>query len=112
MGAGGRPACDGQANFFLGAMGGSSADAIICKTLGGVVTFWNAGAVEVYGYAPDEMVGRGVAELFPPDRKDELEALLARVRRGEKIKQHETKRVRKDGTVIDVSVSVSPVRDA
>jgi PAS domain S-box-containing protein len=112
MGAGGRPACDGQAKSFLAAIVESSADAIIGKTLDGVVTFWNAGAIEMYGYTPGEMVGRCVEEIFPPDRKDELERILEHARRGEKIKHLETKRVRKDGTVIDVSVSVSPVRDS
>jgi PAS domain S-box-containing protein len=110
--AGERRACGGEAKSFLAAIVESSADAIIGKSLDGVITFWNAGAVEMYGYTSAEMVGRSVTKIFPPDREGELGPILAQVRRGEKIKQLETKRVRKDGTVIDVSVSVSPVRDS
>jgi PAS domain S-box-containing protein len=105
-------ACAGQAGSFLAAIVESSADAIIGKTLDGIVTFWNAGAVEMYGYAADEMIGHSVAELFPSDHEGELAPILAHVRRGENIKNLETRRVRKDGSVIDVSVSVSAVRDA
>lgn len=108
----GGQACEGWAQSFLAAIVESSADAIIGKTLDGIITSWNAGAVEMYGYAAPEMIGRSVAGLFPPDRVGELGPILARLRRGETIKQLETERVRKDGSVIEVSVSVSPVRDA
>jgi PAS domain S-box-containing protein len=96
----------------LAAIVESSDDAIIGKTLDGIVTSWNPGAVRMYGYTAQEMVGRSVATIFPPDRVGELAPILDQLRRGEAVDHFETSRVRKDGTVIDVSVSVSPIRDA
>jgi PAS domain S-box-containing protein len=89
-----------------------SADAIISKTLDGIVTSWNAGATALYGYAPDEMIGKPVSLLLPPGHPNELPAILARLRRGERVISYVAQRVRKDGTVLDVSLTVSPVRDA
>jgi PAS domain S-box-containing protein len=96
----------------LAAIVESSDDAIIGKTLDGIVTSWNPGAERMYGYTAQEMVGRSVATIFPPDRVGELGPILDQLRRGEVVDHFETSRVRKDGTVIDVSVSVSPIRDA
>jgi PAS domain S-box-containing protein len=96
----------------LAAIVESSSDAIIGKTLDGVITNWNAGAEQMYGYAPDEIVGRHVSILIPPDRADELVPILERVRRGERIEHLDTKRRRKDEAILDVSIAVSPIRDA
>jgi PAS domain S-box-containing protein len=99
------------AALWLAAIVESSADAIIGKTLGGVITSWNWGAEQMYGYAAEEMVGCNVSVLVPPDRPDELPAMLARLAGGERVARFETQRLRKDGTVIVVEVSVSPIRD-
>jgi PAS domain S-box-containing protein len=97
--------------FRLAAIVDSSDDAIIGKTLDGTITSWNAGATAIYGYPPEEMIGRDIAALMPEDRVHELVPILSRLARGQRVSHFETKRVRKDGTVIDVSVSVSPVLD-
>jgi PAS domain S-box-containing protein len=102
---------DGESRSRLAAIVEASTDAIIGKTLAGIITSWNAGAVAMYGYAAEEMIGRDISVLFPPDRPGELAPILDQIRRGGRVDHYETKRVRKDGTVIDVSVSVSPVRD-
>ncbi len=94
----------------LAAIVESSEDAIIGKTLEGVVTSWNAAAERMYGYSQDEMVGQSVARIFPPGRASELVAILEQVRRGLRVGHFDTERVRKDGTVIEVSISVSPIR--
>jgi two-component system sensor kinase FixL len=89
----------------------SSDDAIVGKTLQGVVTTWNTGAVRMFGYRADQMVGHTLERLFPPGLFPEEADILARVGRGERIQHYETTRVRKDGQEIEVSVSISPVRD-
>ena len=89
----------------------SSEDAIIGKDLDGIITNWNPGAQRLYGYTADEVLGRPIALLVPADRPDELPAIMARLRRGERIQQYETVRVRKDGVPIEVSVSISPILD-
>lgn len=89
----------------------SSVDAIIGWTLDGVVTSWNAGAEQMYGYAAGEIVGRHVSELIRPDRIGELRPVLDRLARGERVETFETKAHHMDGRVIDVSVSISPIRD-
>jgi len=103
---------DFEATSRLAAIVESSADAIISKTLDGVITSWNAGAEHQYGYASDEIIGRSMFELIPLDRSGELMPILERVRQGERIEHLQTKRRRKDGTILDVSLSISPVRDA
>jgi PAS domain S-box-containing protein len=90
----------------------SSEDAILGYTLEGVLTSWNPGAERLFGYAAREVVGQSVDRLVPPERPDELPDILARLRRGERIEHYETQRVRKDGQRLDVSLSISPVRDA
>jgi PAS domain S-box-containing protein len=99
-----------QAQRLLAAIVESSDDAIIGKTLEGVITFWNSGAQRMYGYTPDEVVGRSISVLVPPEQADELPAILARLRRGEIIDHYETVRRRKDGAQIDVAVTISPIR--
>jgi PAS domain S-box-containing protein len=87
-------------------------DAIIGKTLDGVITTWNAGAERLYGYTADEAIGRSISFLLPLDRGDELSELLAPLSRNERIEHYETARQRKDQTIIDVSLSISPIKDA
>ncbi len=89
----------------------SSEDAIIGKTLEGIITSWNQGAERVYGYTAKEVIGRSIAILAPPDRLDELPTILARLAQGEAIDHYETVRIRKDGQVLPVSLAISPIRD-
>lgn len=87
-------------------------DAIFAKTLDGTITTWNAAAEALYGWRADEIVGRNVAVLVPDDRKDELRLIFERLRRGEQIATFQTQRVAKDGAVVDVSLTISPVKSA
>jgi PAS domain S-box-containing protein len=96
---------------YLAAIVASSNDAIIGKTLDGEIVSWNAAAEHLYGYTAEEMVGCSIARLIPPDLPDELLSILERLRRGEHIEQHDTVRVGNDGRRLDVSVSVSPIRN-
>ena len=90
----------------------SSDDAIVSKDLSGVVQSWNPSAERMFGYTADEMIGKSITVLFPPDRLDEEPKILEQIRRGERVDHFETVRVRKDGTPLDVSVTISPVKDA
>ncbi len=96
----------------LAAIVESSNDAIISKNLDGIIVSWNKGAERLYGYTAEEIVGKPLTILVLPDHPDELPALMERLRRGEHISHYETVRVAKDGTRIDVSLTISPVRDA
>ena len=89
----------------------TSDDAIISKNLEGVIQTWNRGAANIFGYTADEVVGKPVTLLMPPERYDEEPGILARLRRGERIDHYETVRRRKDGTLLDISLTVSPIRD-
>ena len=89
-----------------------SDDAIIAKTLDGTITSWNAGAERLYGYSGREAVGRPIALIIPPELGDELPKILAQIARGERVEPYDTVRMTKDGRRIDVSVTVSPTRDA
>src|ERR687893_450213 len=89
----------------------SSADAIIGKTLEGIITSWNKGAQSIYGYSANEAVGQPISMLVPPERADEVPKILEKVGRGEKVVHSETVRVTKDGRRLDISLSVSPIRD-
>jgi PAS domain S-box-containing protein len=95
----------------LAAIVTSSSDAIISKTLEGVVTNWNPGAQFIYGYTAGEMIGQSVTRAVPPDRLDEFRSIMELVRRGERVHDCETVRIRKDGQRIHVALSVSPLRD-
>ena len=90
----------------------SSDDAIIATDLLGIITSWNRGAQRLYGYAPEDVIGKSATLLIPPDSLDEEESILQRIRRGELVEHFETTRRRKDGMPIGVSLSVSPVRNA
>jgi PAS domain S-box-containing protein len=90
----------------------SSDDAIISETLEGVITSWNGGAERLYGYTAAEAVGRPISFIIPPDRPDEMPRLLARLERGEHIESYETVRMRKDETRLEVSLTMSPIRNA
>ena len=95
----------------LAAIVDSSADAIVSKTLGGVVTSWNGGAERLFGYAAEEMIGQSITRIIPADRQHEEVEFLRRLRQGEVIDHYETVRVAKDGRTLEVSVTISPVRD-
>jgi PAS domain S-box-containing protein len=99
------------AESFLGALVESADDAIISKNLDGVVRSWNPAAERLYGYSAEEMIGKPISLLVPADHPDEEPQILQRIRRGERIEHYETKRVKKDGSVIDVALTVSPIRD-
>jgi PAS domain S-box-containing protein len=90
----------------------SSDDAIVSKTLEGVITSWNGGAERLFGYTAKEAVGQPISMIIPLDRRDEETRILARIRQGEPIEHFDTVRVRKDGTKVEISLSISPVRDA
>jgi PAS domain S-box-containing protein len=95
----------------MAALVASSEDAIVSKDLNGIVTSWNASAERIYGWPAEEIVGRSKALVIPPDLPNELPAILAKIRAGERIDHYETRRIRKDGTIFDAAISVSPVRD-
>ena len=100
-----------QAREHLAAIVDSSDDAIISKTLAATITAWNRGAEKIFGYTSSEAVGKSMRMLIPPERLDEETDILARIGRGLSVEHFETVRVRKDGRKIDVSVTISPVRD-
>jgi PAS domain S-box-containing protein len=95
----------------LAAIVASSDDAIVSKTLDGTVMSWNEGARQIFGYEASEMVGQPITKFIPPELHPEEKQILARLRRGERIHHYETVRVAKDGRRVDVSLTVSPVRD-
>jgi PAS domain S-box-containing protein len=101
-----------EALLHLAAIVESSDDAILGKNLEGIITSWNAAAERMYGYSAEEIVGQPVTLLFAPDRQDEFTQIMARIRRGERIDHYETARVRKDGTRLTVSVTISPIKDS
>src|SRR5215467_8397840 len=100
-----------MAQAFLAAIVESAEDAIVGKTLEGIVTSWNQGAEKIFGYTAEEMVGRSITTLIPPDHPNEEPTILQRIRRGERVEHYETKRIRKDGQIIDVSLTISPIRN-
>ena len=108
----GRKNADEEANSRLAAIVTSSNDAIIGESLDGIITDWNRGAEAVFGYAAEEMIGKTMLALLPDGHKGETAQILERIRRGERIERYETRRRRKDGEIIDVSLTVSPVRDS
>lgn len=89
----------------------SSDDAIMSKDLEGFITAWNPGAERMFGYTADEAIGRPMLIIFPEDRKDEEKKILEKIIRGEKIEHFETVRKRKDSSVFDISVTISPIVD-
>src|SRR4029078_9501977 len=101
-----------QAAAHLAAIVTSSDDAIISKTLDGVITSWNRSAERVFGYSADEVRGRPITIVMPEDRTHEEAEIIHRIKRGDRIEHYETVRRKKDGTEITVSLTVSPLRDA
>lgn len=97
---------------WLAALVDSTEDAIYAKDLDGTIMAWNAAAVRLYGYTPTEAVGRPIAMLVPTEARDEYDEFMERVRRGERISELETVRLRKDGSRVQVSLTVSPIRDS
>jgi PAS domain S-box-containing protein len=102
---------DDRAGQHYAAIVEFSDDAILSKDLHGVITSWNRGAERLFGYSAEETIGQSVTILIPPDRQNEEPMILERIRRGERIDHYETVRQRKDGSLIDVSLTVSPIRD-
>lgn len=102
----------GDALRWLAAIVDSSDDAILSKDLTGIITSWNTGAARIFGYSADEVVGKPVTILMPPERFNEEPGILARIHKGERIDHYETIRRRKDGTLLDISLTVSPIKDA
>jgi PAS domain S-box-containing protein len=96
----------------LAAIVESSDDAIVGKTLDGVITSWNAAAEQLFGYTADEMIGTHISRLVPPERPDDVSNILGAIRRGERVHHYETERIRKDGSRVQISISVSPIVDA
>ena len=97
---------------WLAAIIESADDVIISKTLEGIITSWNKAAEKTFGYTAEEIIGEPVLTLIPNDRKDEEVEILSKLRRGERVEHYETVRVRKDGGLLDVTLTVSPIRDA
>src|SRR3954470_9436333 len=104
----GRTALQGR----LAAIIDSSDDGIVSKDLNGIVQSWNEAAEQIFGYTAEEIVGRSITTIIPADRRHEEVEILARVRRGERIDHFQTVRQRKDGRLIPVSVTISPILDA
>jgi PAS domain S-box-containing protein len=101
-----------EVRFRLAAVVESSDDAIVSKTLEGIITTWNKGAERMFGYTSEEVVGKSVTILMPPERVNEEPVILQRLRKGERVDHYETVRMRKDGSLLDVSLTVSPVKDS
>jgi PAS domain S-box-containing protein len=95
---------------WLAAIVGSADDAIISKTLESIVTSWNQGAERIFGYQADEIIGKSITILIPPDRQDEETLILDKIRKGERVEHYETVRLRKDGSLVDISLTISPIK--
>ena len=98
------------APYWLSSLIESADDAIISKTLDGIITSWNNGAERIFGYKADEVIGKPITIIIPPDHLDEEPAILARLRAGHRVEHYETVRVRKDGRRLDISLTVSPIK--
>src|SRR3954467_15581463 len=105
-------AIDAESRNRLAAIVECAEDAIVGKNLDGIITSWNPAAERLYGYTPEEAIGQPISILMPPEHHGELTSILDRLKRGERIRHYEAERVRKDGTRIEISVSISPIRDA
>jgi PAS domain S-box-containing protein len=107
------PAADDSAESlaFLAAIVESSDDAIVSKTLDGIIRYWNGGATRIFGYAPDEIIGRHITTIIPPELHDEEHRILESIRAGRRVRHFDTTRLAKGGRRIPISVTVSPIRD-
>jgi PAS domain S-box-containing protein len=101
-----------ESRSYLASIVESSNDAIIGKSLDGVIVSWNAAAERVYGHSAAEIIGHSISAIVPPNRLDEMPQIIEKVKRGERIDRFETVRVKNDGELVDVSLTVSPIRDA
>ncbi|MGC1650222.1 MAG: PAS domain S-box protein, partial [Candidatus Sulfotelmatobacter sp.] len=101
-----------EAQFRLGTIVDSSDDAIVSKKLDGVITSWNAAATRIFGFTAEEAIGRSITIIIPPDLQGEETTILSRLRRGERIEHYQTVRMTKSGKRLDVSLTISPVRDS
>jgi two-component system CheB/CheR fusion protein len=100
-----------DASRHLASIVESSDDAIISKDLAGNITSWNAGAERLFGYKPDEVIGKPISILVPPDRRDELPGILDSIRQGARVQHYDTVRLRKDGNLVNISLTISPIKD-
>jgi PAS domain S-box-containing protein len=101
-----------RANSLLAAIVGSSDDAIVSKNLDGIITSWNKGAERLFGHSAEEAVGKHITFVIPADRWDEEAMILEQLKRGERVEHFETVRIHKDGTLLDISLTISPMRNA
>jgi two-component system sensor histidine kinase VicK len=100
-----------EKSLMLSAIVDSTDDAIISKNLNGIITSWNTSAQRIFGYLPEEIIGQSVLKLIPEDRQDEETLILSRIRQGERVRYFHTKRLTKNGRLIDVSLTISPVKN-
>lgn len=96
---------------WLAAIIDGSDDAIVSKNLNGIIQSWNGGATRLFGYPPEEVIGRSVTILIPPDRLNEEPMILSEIQKGNRVDHFETQRRRKDGSLIDISLTISPIRN-
>jgi len=101
-----------EATLRLAAIVENSDDAIVSKDLHGIITTWNSGAERIFGYLAEEIIGKPIMMLIPLDHQKEEEAILRRIRLGERVEHYQTIRQRKDGSLVDISLSISPLRNA
>jgi PAS domain S-box-containing protein len=101
-----------ETQTLMSAIVSSSDDAMISKDLDGIVTTWNKGAEQIFGYSAEEMIGHPISVIAAPGREDDMITVLNRIKRGERIDHYETQRRRKDGAIVDVSLTVSPIHDS
>ncbi|HTV08762.1 MAG TPA: PAS domain S-box protein [Candidatus Aquilonibacter sp.] len=101
-----------ESRFHLAAIVDSADDAIISKDLNGIIKTWNNGARQLFGYEPEEIIGRSILTLFPEELRHEEEGILRKLKAGEKIEHYETKRVSKSGEIREVSITISPIRNS
>jgi PAS domain S-box-containing protein len=100
-----------QDAFRLAAIVESSNDAIVSKDLNGIITSWNGGAERLFGYAASEAIGKPITMLIPADRENEEHGIIDRIRKGQRVEHYETVRRRKDGSLVEISLTVSPIKD-
>lgn len=100
-----------ESRFRLAAIVDTADDAIISKNLGGIITSWNNGARQIFGYEPEEMIGQSIYRLIPEDLRHEEDEILRKLRAGEKLEHYETRRISKTGEIREVSITISPIRN-